>query len=220
MVGMWESHKDTRWNKLLYAWSPELINSVQDTLSFPANLKTWSKHSKGLNMYYTCCVDITILFHDPHLELLSILIKSRKIQLEAWVGAAKIAHHIVPAIHRASAFTEDESEGYQKSVSTFDSGNYETPRCHHLFHCRKRCIVIKLTVPAEENLAQAPAGKKCKYADLIHECQKACWEVKYFPAELRSRGFTNRTHRSCFEYLDLFNKWIRRTIDDISRTAL
>ena len=31
----------------------------------------------------------------------------------------KIVHHIVPAIHRARAFTEDETDGYQKSGKAF-----------------------------------------------------------------------------------------------------
>ena len=31
----------------------------------------------------------------------------------------KIIHHIVPAIHRTREFTEDESEGYQKSGIAF-----------------------------------------------------------------------------------------------------
>ena len=31
----------------------------------------------------------------------------------------KIVHHIAPAIYRARAFTEDESEGYQKSGIAF-----------------------------------------------------------------------------------------------------
>ena len=43
--------------------------------------------------------------------MIYILIKSRKIQFE---GVAKMAHHIVLAIHRTRTFT-DESEGYQKS---------------------------------------------------------------------------------------------------------
>ena len=37
------------------------------------------------------------------------------------------------------------------------------------------------------------SGKKCKYADFIHECQEAGWEAKYFRVEAGSRGFTNKT---------------------------
>ena len=62
----------------------------------------------------------------------------------------------------------------------------------------KKCVVIELTVPAEENLAQANNRKKCKYADLIHECQEAGWDVRYFPVEVGSRGFTNPNPQSMF----------------------
>lgn len=83
----------------------------------------------------------------------------------------------------------------------------------------KKCLVIELTVPAEENLAQANIRKKCKYAELIQECQDAGWEAKYFPVEVGSRGFSNQTLRSCLKYLGLANKDIRTAIDDISKTA-
>ena len=76
--------------------------------------------------------------------------------------------------------------------------------------------MIELTLPAEENFAQANSRKKCKYADLIHECQEPGWE----PVEVGSRGFTNQTLRSCFKYLDISNKETRKAIDDISQTAL
>ena len=79
---------------------------------------------------------------------------------------------------------------------------------------------MQLTVPAEENFAQAYCMKKCKYADLIQECQEAIWEMKYFSIEDGSRGFTNQTLRSCFKYLDLSNEEIRKAIDDIPKTAL
>ena len=45
----------------------------------------------------------------------------------------------------------------------------------------KQGIIIELTVPAEENLAQANHRKKIKYEDLIQEGQAAGWELKYFP---------------------------------------
>ena len=45
----WETamQMDTRWTKLLYSWSPEMLkfylNTIQDTLPSPANLKIWNK---------------------------------------------------------------------------------------------------------------------------------------------------------------------------------
>ena len=49
----WETamQMDTRWNRLLYSWSPEMLKfylkTTQDTLPSPANLKTWNKHPLG-----------------------------------------------------------------------------------------------------------------------------------------------------------------------------
>ncbi len=46
-----------------------------------------------------------------------------------------------------------------------------------LLTIRQEGIVIELTVPAEENLAQANLRKKMKYEDLIQEGQAAGWEL-------------------------------------------
>ena len=49
----WETamQMDIRWNKLLYSWSPEMLkfylNTIQDTLPTPANLKIWNKQALG-----------------------------------------------------------------------------------------------------------------------------------------------------------------------------
>ena len=81
-------------------------------------------------------------------------------------------------------------------------------------------MVIELTVPAEENMAQANHRKKCKYEDLISEGRDAGWDLRYFPVEVGSRGFTNATLRTCFKFLGLSNKEIRKALDSISRVAL
>ena len=41
----------------------------------------------------------------------------------------------------------------------------------------KNVIIIELTVPTEENLANAYTGKKCKYQELIAECENRGWSV-------------------------------------------
>ena len=81
-------------------------------------------------------------------------------------------------------------------------------------------MVIELTVPAEENMAQANQRKKCKYEDLISEGREAGWEMKYFPIEVGSRGFTNETLRTCMKFLGLTNKELKKALDNISRAAL
>ena len=84
----------------------------------------------------------------------------------------------------------------------------------------KQGIIIELVVPAEENLAQANYRKKLKYEHLIQEGQSAGWQLKYFPVEVRSRGFTNNTLRTCFKFFGLRNKETRKALDSVARTAL
>ena len=84
----------------------------------------------------------------------------------------------------------------------------------------KQGIIIELTVPAEENFAQANLRKKVKYEDLIQEGQDAGWELKYFPVEVGSRGFTNNTLRTCFKFFGLTNKEIKKALDSVARTVL
>lgn len=262
----WETamQLDTTWNKLLYAWSPELLkfymNSVQDTLPSPANLKTWSKHSMGLCPLcgYNNCTMIHIF------NCCQYSLRTGRYNWRHDMVLRKIIHHITPAILRARAFTEERADRCQKEGIAFksdkgiaykntkwtsDEKNDRIPKCQDwevvwdedkspamfppvivttakrpditIYSTEeKRCLVIELTVPAEENLAQANSRKKCKYTDLIQECKDAGWETKYFPVEVGSRGFSNQTLRSCFKYLGLANKDIRIAIDDVSKTAL
>ena len=75
--------------------------------------------------------------------------------------------------------------------------------------------------PAEEYLAQANLNReKLKHEDLIQEGQSAGWELKYFPVEVGSTGFTNSTLRTCFRFFGLTNKETRKALDSVARTAL
>ena len=66
--------------------------------------------------------------------------------------------------------------------------------------------------PRMKTLQKLTSEKKCKYADLIHECQESGWQVKYFPLEIGSRGFTKQVLRRCFKYLNLSNKQMKKAI--------
>ena len=94
------------------------------------------------------------------------------------------------------------------NVSSISSGNIKKTRHHYLGYSpsEKQGIIIELTVPAEENLAQANFRKKMKYEDLIQEGQSAGWELKYFPVEVGSRGFANNTLHTCFKFFGLTKK--------------
>ena len=67
----------------------------------------------------------------------------------------------------------------------------------------KNVIIIELTVPAEENLANAFARKKCKYQDLVAECENNGWSVNYFPVEVGSRGIYSTTISKCLASLGI-----------------
>ena len=88
-------------------------------------------------------------------------------------------------------------------VPSRNSDNIKKTRYHYLLTFEKQGIIIELMVPAKENLAQANFRKQLKYEDLIHKGQSAGWELKYFPVEVRSRGFANNTLHTCFKFFGL-----------------
>ncbi|XP_072018754.1 uncharacterized protein [Amphiura filiformis] len=52
-----------------------------------------------------------------------------------------------------------------------------------IYSATKHAIIIELTVSSEENLENAYAMKKCKYEDLVAECENRGWAVFYFPGK-------------------------------------
>ena len=65
----------------------------------------------------------------------------------------------------------------------------------------KQGIITELTVPAEENLAQANFRKKLKYMDLIQEGYKYRVGAEIFPVQVGSRGFTDNALRILLQVL-------------------
>ena len=84
----------------------------------------------------------------------------------------------------------------------------------------KNVIITELTVPTEENLANAYARKKCKYQELIAECEKRGWSVYYSPVEVGSRGFYNTSLSKCLASLGVPSGKRKTVIDTASKTAL
>ena len=77
----------------------------------------------------------------------------------------------------------------------------------------KNVIIIELTVPMEENLASAYDRKKCKYQDLVADCENRGWSTYYFPIEVGSRGFCNTSVNTCLTALGI-PKGKKKTITD------
>jgi hypothetical protein len=84
----------------------------------------------------------------------------------------------------------------------------------------KNVIIIELTVPSEENLANAYDRKKTKYQDLVAECENRGWTVFYFPIEVGSRGIYNTTLTKCLASLGVPNGKRKSIMDTASKTAL
>ncbi|XP_072021338.1 uncharacterized protein [Amphiura filiformis] len=83
----------------------------------------------------------------------------------------------------------------------------------------KHVIIIELTVPSEENLANAYVRKKCKYEDLVAECKNRGWTVFYFPVEVGSRSFYNTSLTKCLAALGVTKGKRKPILDTASKTA-
>ena len=261
----WETamQMDIRWNKLLYSWSPEMLkfylNTIQDTLPTPANLKVWNKQALGQCVLcgYNNCTMMHIF------NCCQYSLRSGRYNWRHDMVLREIVHHIIPAILQVRnartaedgetrtgiAFKTEEGKKYKNVAWLGDKTQnkiqnaedwkvvWDEDKIPAIFPPEivttsrrpditiyspneKIAVVIELTVPAEENMAQANHRKKCKYEDLISEGRDAGWDLRYFPVEVGSRGFTNATLRTCFKFLGLSNKEIRKALDSISRVAL
>ena len=99
----WETamQMDIRWNKFLYSWSPEMLkfylNTIQDTLPTPANLKIWNKQALGQCVLcgYNNCTMIHIFKCCQHSH------RSGRYNLRYDTVLREIVHQIIPAILRA-----------------------------------------------------------------------------------------------------------------------
>ena len=83
----------------------------------------------------------------------------------------------------------------------------------------KNVIIIELTIPSQENLANDNARKKCRYEDLVAECENRGWTVYYFPIEVGSRGIYNTTPSKCLASLGIPSGKRKSIVDTASKTA-
>ena len=99
----WETamQMDVRWNKLLYSWSPEMLkfylNTIQDTLPTPANLKTWNKQALGLCVLcgYNNCTMMDIF------NCCQYFLRSGRYNWRLDTVHREIVQHIIPAVLQA-----------------------------------------------------------------------------------------------------------------------
>jgi hypothetical protein len=84
----------------------------------------------------------------------------------------------------------------------------------------KRVIIIELTIPSEDNIADAEFRKKDKYAGLADACRSASWDTHLWTIEVGVRGFVAGSFRKCLKMLDVPNPTISRTQSAASKTSL
>ena len=106
----WETamQMDTRWTKLLYSWSPEMLkfylNTIQDTLPSPANLKIWNKQALGVCSLcgYNNCTMMHIF------NCCQYSLRTGRYNWRHDTVLREILHQITPAILRARTSTMDD----------------------------------------------------------------------------------------------------------------
>ena len=84
----------------------------------------------------------------------------------------------------------------------------------------KTLVLIELTVPDEDNIADAHFRKKAKYEDLVDACRLAGWDTYYQTVEVGVRGFVANSFSSCLKLLGVQRAIITRARSVASRTAL
>ena len=102
---------DIRWNKLLYSWLPEMLkfylNTIQDTLPTPANLKIWNKQALG--QCALCGYNNCTMMHIFNCCQYSL--RSGRYNWRHDTVLREIVHQFIPAILRArNVETADNSE--------------------------------------------------------------------------------------------------------------
>ena len=84
----------------------------------------------------------------------------------------------------------------------------------------KTVILLELTIPYEDNIADAEFRKKAKYQDLAGSCRLAGWDVYLQSIEVGVRGFVAGSFRKSLKLLGASNASIKRATSRASRTAL
>ena len=72
----------------------------------------------------------------------------------------------------------------------------------------------------EENLSNAYDRKKCKYQDLVAECENRRWCTHYFSIEIGGRGFYNTSLSKCLAALGVPCGKRKSIMDTASKTVL
>ena len=84
----------------------------------------------------------------------------------------------------------------------------------------KKVILIELTCPAEEGIANAQARKKLKYFNLVTQIELGgIWSCTLFTVEVGARGFVAHSVRRCMTSIGLSSATLRRLFVEVSEVS-
>ena len=84
----------------------------------------------------------------------------------------------------------------------------------------KKVVIIELTSPCEENMAEWHKVKTEKYHTLCSSIRSNGWSVFFFAIEVGARGFCSESVRSCLFQLGFNNKLCKKSLKSLSSIAL
>ena len=85
---------------------------------------------------------------------------------------------------------------------------------------KRQVILVELTIPLEDRVAQANERKQRRYADLLSKCEENGWHATHFPVEVGCRGFVAFSLVRCLRDLGFPRCWAKRVRTECSRVAL
>ena len=226
------------------------LNSIQDTLPTPSNLEKWKKVTLGKCFLCpnTKCTLMHILNNCPSALRQGRYNWRHDMVLRAIVSAIIPAVENQRRVSKPGNFITASGKGYAGRVPQLEenklipiTGDWKViwdeeydqavfppqicstssrPDIVIFSEQLKVCVIVELTIPAEENMTDAHDRKNIKYQSLVSECERQSWKVKYFPVEVGSRGFPGTSLRHCLKYFRLSNKQIKVVSDEVSNIAL
>ena len=84
----------------------------------------------------------------------------------------------------------------------------------------KRCLLLELTCPCEENMASWHSTKLGKYSSLLDSIRRNNWYVDLFAVEVGARGFPATSLKSSLLKLGFPNKLTTKTIKLLGRISM
>ena len=84
----------------------------------------------------------------------------------------------------------------------------------------ERVIIIELTVPAEENIANAHHRKTVKYEALVASCLSRGWKTTFIAIEVGCKGFVGFSTVKCCKMLGMSKHSISQLVKLLSKVAL